>query len=290
MLEVICQGNVYNLDDGTLSFFLDHDGLGIFPITRFSSRGNLQEGDTDLGFRAEPRIFRLKLLLTASSLMDWFTSRRAILSVFPPGEQLGVRFTIGSFVRQLDAFYLSDMSMPSAEKFGNFGQTVLVTLKANDPSFYDPQGLTATFALWGGSGGGIPMDVPTNIGASTINQDVTIEYLGNWMDYPRIRINGPISNAIITNNTTGDILDFTGTTIAAGDWYDIDTRFGYKTVMDAAGNDKQGNLTANSDLATFHLAPTTDASQGMNSLSVTGENATGATRIDVHYYHRYYGL
>jgi hypothetical protein len=48
-------------------------------------------------------------------------------------------------------------------------------------------------------------------------------------------------------------LDFAGTTIAAGDWYEIDLRYGVKTIKDSNGVNKISALSANSNLATFRL-------------------------------------
>jgi hypothetical protein len=78
----------------------------------------------------------------------------------------------------------------------------------------------------------IPTEIPHEIGGSGVEEGGTISYLGNWLSYPHIiRITGPVTSVKITNLTTGEKLDFSGVTIAAGDHYDIDLRFDIKPLL-----------------------------------------------------------
>ena len=92
-----------------------------------------------------------------------------------------------------------------------------------------------------------------------------------------VRITGPITDAVITNNATSEKLDFTGTTIAAGDYYEIDCRYGYKTVVDSTGANQIADLTSDSDLVSFHIAPDPEVGGGINSITITGTSITAAT-------------
>jgi hypothetical protein len=114
--------------------------------------------------------------------------------------------------------------------------------------------------------------------------------LGTWRDFPVILVVGPINNLVIANQSTGDTLDFTGYNLGVGSTLTVDCRPGRKTVIDGAGASLIDKLSDDSDLATFAIEANPDASGGVNSIRVTGGNATSATEIYVQYYHRYIGL
>lgn len=112
----------------------------------------------------------------------------------------------------------------------------------------------------------------------------TINNAGNYIALPIITIVGPIQDAVFTNTTTGEVLDFTGITIAGGDTRVIDCRYGRKTVKNAAGTNKIADLAAASDLATFHLEP------GDNAFTLEGTGTDANTQVTVVYNSRYIGL
>jgi len=298
MLSIIVEGITFSLDNGVYCYYLGDDGLGMAPQHRFSSRGTMQDGDTDRGERRDPRVFRLFLEMDGSSLIDLFDHRNKLLSIFKASAnplifEWNVRAEgVGPICIQ--AYFVGDMALPSSDREG-YTQKLAATFKANDPTFYDEFANSLSFLIAGGSGSGaIPMAVPTAIGASTINQVQTWDYQGTAISYPTlIRITGPITNAVIMNETTGEKLDFTGKTIAAGHYYDIDCRWGYKTVKDETGANKIADLTSDSDLATWHfkeVMPYFGGMSGINSIRVTGSGCTAATRVDITFLTRYLGI
>jgi hypothetical protein len=183
------------------------------------------------------------------------------------------------------------LTAASTEREG-LAQSVGVTLRAADPSFYDPVAVDINFGIaGGGTGTPVPTPVPTPVGASTVNQSIGVIYTGTWYSFPMIRITGPLEDAVITNETTGEKLDFTGTTIANGDYYLIDTRYGRKSVVDSSGVNKVGDLTDDSDLGTFHLEPDgAIAPGGANSLRVTGDSLSQVSAVEMTYFNRYLGI
>ena len=96
-----------------------------------------------------------------------------------------------------------------------------------------------------------------------------------------------MSDPVVTNTVTGEKLDFTGSTIGSADYYEIDTRYGYKTVTDSGGTSRIDLLTSDSDLGTFHLAAPPYAGSGVNVLALTGTAPGTATSIVATYYNRY---
>lgn len=125
----------------------------------------------------------------------------------------------------------------------------------------------------------------SEIGGS-VSQLAAVPYSGDLDEFPVIQIRGPITSPTVTNTTTGEILSFGTITIGAGTTYVIDTRYGIKTVLQGATN-KRGELSADSDLGTWHLAPNPVAPGGTNTIQVTGTDVGTATQINVIYYNRY---
>ena len=292
-LDVIVSGAAYSISDGTYCRHLGHEGVGMMPSHRLTQRGPMQHGVTDLGFRGDPRTVQLALLLEGTSMSDYWTRRTTLLNLFKPTDDpLGLRFTLDNGdVRQLDCQYIGDMSLGGRGRTG-YAHIVGVTLQAADPAFYDPVGETVIFALGGGSAAfEVPMAIPLNVGVSTMDQTVTIDYDGSWLALPyRIRITGPITDALITNLATDEKLDFDGVDIAADDYYDVDCRYAYKTVLDKSEVNKIADLTEDSDLATWHLAAHPDVTDGQNGIQVTGSAVTAATEVTVQWFDKFVGI
>jgi len=125
-----------------------------------------------------------------------------------------------------------------------------------------------------------------NINGGTVGQVAPVDYDGDLPESPIISIRGPITSPVITNLVTGDTLDFGTITIGAGTTYVIDTRYGYKTVTAGTVN-KRGELTDDSDLGDFHLAPNPIAPGGVNTIATYGTNIGTATQISIVYTNRY---
>jgi hypothetical protein len=168
-------------------------------------------------------------------------------------------------------------------------QKFTVALKANDPTCYDPT--AAGFIFTASAGYEVPYEIPLAFdGPVVIDQLQTIVYAGDWLSYPVIRITGPIINPCVTNESTGETLDFTGYTIAAGNYYDIDCRYGHKTVLDGNNVNRIAELTSASDLATFHLAPAREVAGGINSIRLEGTSQTADSNIQFSYLAYYLGV
>lgn len=292
-IAIIVNGSEHRLDGKQPYAYLASDGLGAAPLHRLAERGPQQHGDTDLGYRLDPRIFSLVLLIEADDESEFWNQRADLISYFAPYHAPILKFVLkNGATRYIDAYHVGDLIMSDEDFRGRVVKTA-VRLKAPDPTFYDPEVAAVTFALGGGGDAFvIPHEVPHGVGASTIDQVNVIAYTGTWLSYPHlIRITGPIEDCVITNEATGEKLDFTGVTIAGGDYYDIDCRYGQKTVVDSSGVNKIADLTSDSDLATFHLAPdSADAPGGVNSIRVTGSSVTEATGVAVNYFNRYLGI
>lgn len=120
----------------------------------------------------------------------------------------------------------------------------------------------------------------------TAAQSLAVLYEGDLPEYPVISLTGPITGPSIENTTTGEILDFGTIAIGAGTTYVINTDPLYRTVLAGTVN-KRGELTKDSDLGEWHIAPDPVATGGTNLLVVNGTGVTGATTLQIIYYNRF---
>lgn len=290
-LDLIRNGVTYSLSDGTYCRLVSDDGAGMLNAHRLRERGPLQHGETDIGYYYDPRMILLTLAVHDSSAANIDAKRHALMSIFAPQTApLYLRYTLDSGdVRQIDCHYLDGLTLPHIRTGLHFKTPV--TLYCPDPTFYDPAGESAIFALGAGDDTWeVPFEVPFTVGASSIDANIAVSYGGNAPAFPVIRITGPALNPIVTNATLGLKLDFTGTTIAGGDYYEIDLRYGRKTVVDAAGANQLADLTTDSDLTEWHIAADPDAPGGINSINFTCASATVATKCTIVYFERFIGV
>lgn len=292
-LDVIVAGVTTSLSDDTTYFHLANDGFGLPPVTRLEEQGPLQDGSTDLGFRYEPRPIQLVLGIRTSDENAYYQKRREITNIFKPrNDPLTLQFTDSNgTVYQINAHYVSNLTLPSADKnaFGPYTHKVGISLKANDPLWFNPlqQVYTFNIATTSGSAFQFPLSFPVSFGGSTLNQTQVITYAGNYKTSPTLEMHGPITDLVISNLTTGIVLDFTGTTIADGDYYLIDTRYGSISVVNSSGTNKIDKLVGNSNLSGFVLEADPDAVDGINSIQVTGTNGNQNTALYFRYYEKY---
>jgi hypothetical protein len=287
MLSWILAGTKYALDDGVYCWHHGDSGIGTPPMHRLEERGPLQHGVTDLGFRLDPRVIQLILGLEAGNQALLYAKRAALAGIFPPGASGSLVWEMGGLTRQIDGHLMEGMDFSSQDRVGLWQRTAVV-IKCADPTWYDPAGKALTFELGGGgTGTPVPTPVPTSVGASTINSNIPINYAGNWMSYPHlIRLIGPMTNPEINNLTTGETLPFTGT-IAAGHYYDIDLRYGHKTVVDELGVNKVSTLAAGHDLATWHIAAHPEALGGVNVIEVVASAVNEQSAVQISWLDRY---
>ena len=292
LLEAIVRNTVYDLTNGPIIWTGD-DNTGLVEVERITERGAQQDGDTDEGFTVQPRILQLALESLPVTSTEMWNERRRILRIFRPSTTpITLRWTLDNGeVLCIDGHVVGGISFGSSDREG-MAQAFVVQLRCADPFFYNP---TRKFVSAGvaasGTPFGFPVSFPEEFGiASTIDVISQLTYLGTWREYPVIEIVGPITNCVIEHLDTGDKLDFTGTTIGAGVTYTIDLRYGYKTIFDSSGINRIGQLTNDSDLATWSLQPDPEVADGINNIQFSGSGATSATQIYIRFYERHVGL
>lgn len=237
--------------------YLGDQGFGLAPLHRITTRGPLQDGDSDIDFRLDPRVMQLPLMVanaSATPRYQHYEIREKLLQIFRPGDDasIAVTRTDGTTTKQrrINVRVLGGLSF-DVDPNGFHVRTV-VQLRADDPTWYDPANQQAVYLN------------------ANINGTQTITTTGNWNIYPySISINGAITNPKITNNTTGQFIEFTGT-IGAGTFYVINLSYGAKTVVDNLGANQISKVTPASNLATWSLVP------GNNVIAITGTAVSNA--------------
>lgn len=309
-LSATAAGEVYDLNDGEEIRLLAYD-LGPSSVRRLSQRAPLQQGDTDLGFRIDPRFIDLSWAIRGATLIDYRNIRERFLEVWVPRDvAVQLVFAFEDRTRALDLHLDGDFNW--SERHGVI-EKVSAVFKASDPRLYDPEIHTLQFSLAAAGGGGvggwtIPWPIPWAIGSDTLDLALAVAYAGGSRlaapEYPVFRIFGPVDSPIITNETTEETIDLSangGLLLAtAADWVEIDLagpdRRDSKTVRDQDGNSVDQYLTTDSDLATFHLAPAGEQlpngsyATGDNTISVTGSGVTSQTVVTMNYYDRYHAV
>jgi len=287
-LRVIRGGTSYLMTDYARLYQVM--GAGLAPLHRIQQRGPLQHGITDRGFRLDARNLRLLFYFTRKD-EAFFNNREMLTRIFAPSDNpLTLRFDLANGERRQIEGHARALDLntdPSRPTYQNFAVDIICP----DPTFYDPTDFIITLeSSYSGTANQVPMPVPMFVGSSELGASEVISYNGSFREFPYlIRIYGQITDPIVTNNSTGEVLDFTGTTIADGDYYDIDLRYSYKTVKDNNGANKIADLTDASDLATWHLATSDEVIDGINSITVSGSSINSNAKVVIRYYERFLG-
>lgn len=295
-VDWIVGATTYALSGRAPYAFISLTGMGNPPVRRIKERGPQQHGATDVGFLLDERMLNLAILITGSTLELVDGYRDDLADMLKPSSTAGkLRVTRDDgTVRQIDCHVSTAVDFPNTlqERIGA-SQLVVVQFEAADPIWYDPVRNNIVFTIASGvsepGGYPIPLMIPMiYTGGALIDATENLTYAGKWETFPTIYITGPADDPVITNATTGKVLDFTGTNIAALDTYTIDLRYGYKTVTDAAGVRQNAALTDASNLVDWSLAPSPDAPGGINDIQVyIPSGVTVATKVRVEYYDRY---
>jgi hypothetical protein len=282
MIEWIVDGTSYPLDGKTPFYLLEHEGMLTYPLHRISERGHLQNGETDRGYRLDPRIITILVAINGTDREDFYQKRHYLAKMFQPRETSGqLRWTLDS-TRQIDCHLLELREGQRSYLFQKFS----IVLKASDPRWYDPNLVYINYNLGGGDDiMEIPLEIPFIIGLSTLDQSKVIHYSGDMKSYPTIELTGPLTNPVITNLDTGKKLDFTGTTLTGT--YTIDLGYADNTITDETGENKVPELTTDSDLVEFCIDPTYGTT---NTIKVEGTGATQDTKIVIKYHNYYIGV
>jgi len=291
MISWTLRGVEYILDDETYCYFIGHSGFGMPGISRIEERSPMQNGVTDLGFRLDARTLILVLAIKGKTPEEFYTKRSNLINMFVPSNTAGiVKLSVGSITREISGHVVSGLEFDLSDNNPLY-QKAAVAIRCGNPTWYDPTAVAITFNLGSGSDiGVVPSIIPMTVGASKLNITKAIIYAGNFESFPIIRIYGAITDPKIVHEQLGLQLFFDGVIISPGDYYEIDLRYGYKTVVDSNGDSKVHELTSDSDLTLFSIKANPEVSGNINTFTVTGTDVDTLTKVEVLYYNRYVGI
>lgn len=155
--------------------------------------------------------------------------------------------------REVTCRYASGLDLPETkDAAGTYWKKSLLVFRCFDPYWYDTAGIVETFET-GAVAGWFPM-FPLRLSSSEIFADVSVDNEGDIEAWPVWIINGPATNPVLRNITTGKLLQLT-LTLLAGETLTIDTRPGAKSITKNDGSNQFGKQVAGSSLWVLRTGP-----------------------------------
>lgn len=187
--------------------------------------------------------------------------------------------------RELTCRYMSGLELveDSQSRDPSGAQLAVVTFTANDPYWADTTDSTQIWTSGGGASTFFPI-FPLSLGASQTFGTSTVTNAGDVPTFPVWIIAGPGSDLVLTNLTSGRVLEWAGT-LGAAEYLIIDTRPGSqsatpKSVIKNDGSNQFGSLTS---YDFWPLEP--DA----NTISIELAGSTGSSQVTADWRARYLG-
>ncbi|MEV5129302.1 hypothetical protein AB0K87_02075 [Streptomyces sp. NPDC053705] len=148
---------------------------------------------------------------------------------------------------------------------------------ATDPTFYADADSTTEIPLGWLTGGGFAAPVVAPIfvqsGTTAADRPGWVVNAGTGDAWPIIRITGPVATVTVTHVASGRQLVFPTLNLLAGEWIEIDTRPGYRTITRENGGNASTLLSAASRIDLFALPP------GQSEMRWTGFDNTNTARM-----------
>ncbi|MFD7855138.1 hypothetical protein ACFV6B_12755 [Streptomyces microflavus] len=148
---------------------------------------------------------------------------------------------------------------------------------ATDPTFYADEETTTEIPLGWLTGGGFaaPVVAPIYVQSGTVaaNRPGWANNQGTSRAWPIIRITGPVATVTVIHAESGRELSFPTLVLTAGQWIEIDTRPGYRTIRRENGGNAASLLAPSSRIDLFSLPP------GQSEMRWTGFDNTNAARL-----------
>ncbi|MGE3267148.1 MAG: hypothetical protein AB7P40_00275 [Chloroflexota bacterium] len=277
----------HSLDDGeTIRYTRGSVGLGLPPLDIVRSEVPYQPGSRVRRVRTTERELTLPFLLQADAYADLRTQKQVMQRYLWSSDAEGddvrygyLRFTlVTGDTRQIRALYLEGLEGDTSQQYVTW-EDIALTFLCPDGWFEDISDTVVTFTkgaaavTWFGR----PW-FPFTLLGSTLIDSVSVDNTGDLEAWPIWTLTGPANSPVFRNLTTGAILSIPYN-VPAGGTLTIDTRPGYRRVVDQTGNSRYGVIPAGSTL--WSLA------RGLNQISVSAGSTTTATALTMNYRRRY---
>ena len=296
-------GKTFDLDGLQSKWILSEEGLGLPQIDYITRSGPFQHGETVIDYRLKPRIIQISIGQKARTRFDYWDFRKELLDTIRPNRTSLATFSPFTLRKRLPNGSLRDINVfiergPifQGRDLKHWSETTIeevLRFVAPDPTFFDPTPIIELFSVTNISHWVLPFafgindDLLFGFGAETT---VTTTNTGTWLSYPDICLTGPLSDVIITNVTTGEMLNFVGN-IASGYAVTISLQYGNKTVTGSDGANLIGRMSDDSDIATFHIEVDPIAVGGVNDITISTQiGVIGESNVEITYNPRYKGI
>jgi len=221
-----------------------------------------------------PRSLAWPLIIRDSDREALIERVRGILSILNP--QLGdgqLVVTHGSKTgRLLNCRYRSGLTAIN-ESQGITTTRQVITFYAADPFWYAPSPTELTAQQNFAPPNFFPV-LPITLATSSMETTAALENGGDVPAYPVITILGPATSVIVTNTTTGKLVEI-DSSIAAGETITIDARPRTRSVRDQDGINQFSLLTADSSMWPLEV--------GTNSITIEISGGDANTIVTVSY-------
>lgn len=287
-------GETLNFTGGVFAI-RDWGNFGAPPTEFLTRRGYKQDGSTEIAYLLGDRDIPITLYRAATcDRQTYWDNRAELLNFLRPNRNGPMVFTIlrpdGS-LRSITVRANPGLTFPPTQQQDNSWMIDQgIEFIAFNPLWYDTAATELVMSSASQTQLVFPITFPISFG--TNNQQFTtgvITYTGTWKEYPTIVLTGPYTTATITNETTG-ISIYMAVAIAAGEQRIITLTPGEQSVTDASGNNKFSDLGPLTDLVNFNLRPDPEVTDGMQTITVTMVDGTGASAAELDYRARYFGI
>lgn len=285
----------FDLDNGVDRYFVGFGNFGMAGINLASEKSPRQTGTTHIGFSMQNRVLQITLDLVAGSYSELATKKNQLIEDLHPIPAKPLTLTYmpdpndSTTFRAIDGYYRGGLDFPTKNQDG-YEQRTVIEFLCDNPVWYRPDAKASSFALETINELAFPISFPISFSPSVLKEGATIEYLGNWPEYPIIKIYGPLSAFTIWNDSIDLKLEFPTYDLLAGETITIDLTPGQKTVTLDDGTNLINTLSEDSDLGDWRLVPAPEMPNGDNSIRVEGGNATSDSMIQLTYFYRYIGV
>lgn len=258
-------------------------GLEAPPLEAVTTKGPGQPGETALDVLVSPRVVTCQAILQGADPWAQRDELGAAFAVEPLRSGQELRLGRLRAIREAPLPPVEVEALVRSSAFTRSGviHALDVEFYAPSPWWRAPEDTLLRFE----EDGGFTFETTLPLAMPTFNIEQTVVNPGNVSAPVLMRLYGEVTNPRVLNDTTGEVLELTGA-VAAGEYLEVDTRFGGKRVELVLADGTRSNALDRVNLASadfMQLLP------GANILRFEADvNVSG--RADLYYRPRWAGI
>ncbi len=267
------------------------DGIGTPDWDTLETKAPYQDGATDIGGTFQTRDITIEGALTPQSMTEIAATRRLMVQALNPKDGAGTLDYINELgTWRISAKPVSSPAFASKDATDPY-QRFQIVFHASDPCWTDVSYTVRTLTEAGAglaipqAGIGIPVDgIAVELVATINGKSIIIDNGGDVPCPVLIRFYGEAMNPKVLNATTGEYIRI-AKTIALGDYVEVNTAFGAKTVVTSeSGVISNGSAYLDLQSTLFQLVV------GNNQLKFSDDGVAAGSSATITYRNRYIGV